>query len=105
MQSTHLELPYILHSQAQKHVTHNEALRRLDACVQLSLASRSLSTPPAQSVEGEGFLLADGAAGSWAGQAGRIAVCQDGGWSSLTPRQGWLAFVEDEDRFIDSVRQ
>ncbi|MDF1598907.1 DUF2793 domain-containing protein [Mesorhizobium sp. YIM 152430] len=100
MQSTHLELPYILPSQAQKHVTHNEALRRLDACVQLSLASRSLDAPPAQSVEGERFLVADGAAGSWAGQAGRIAVRQDGGWSFLTPRQGWLAFVEDEDRFI-----
>ncbi|MES2335794.1 MAG: hypothetical protein V4551_14090 [Pseudomonadota bacterium] len=35
--TTHLLLPYILASQAQKHVTHNEALRLLDAMVQLSV--------------------------------------------------------------------
>ena len=32
--TTHLLLPYILASQAQKHVTHNEALRLLDAVVE-----------------------------------------------------------------------
>ena len=31
--TTHLLLPYILAAQAQKHVTHNEALRLLDAMV------------------------------------------------------------------------
>ena len=31
----HLLLPYILAAQAQKHVTHNEALRILDGFVQL----------------------------------------------------------------------
>lgn len=34
--TTHLLLPYILASQAQKHVTHNEALRLLDAMIQPS---------------------------------------------------------------------
>ena len=32
-QTTHLSLPYIMPQQAQKHVTHNEALRDLDAIV------------------------------------------------------------------------
>ena len=41
--STHLLLPYILASQAQKHVTHNEALRLLDAMVQLSVLDRDLT--------------------------------------------------------------
>ena len=31
--TTRLLLPYILAAQAQKHVTHNEALRRLDGLV------------------------------------------------------------------------
>lgn len=39
-QTNLLGLPYILPSQAQKHVTHNEALRMLDAMVQLSVADR-----------------------------------------------------------------
>ena len=34
-ETVNLALPYILSAQAQKHVTHNEALRRLDGMVQL----------------------------------------------------------------------
>jgi hypothetical protein len=32
--TTHLLLPYVLAAQAQKHITHNEALRILDGLVQ-----------------------------------------------------------------------
>lgn len=32
-QTSHLKLPYIAPSQAQKHVTHNEAIGALDALV------------------------------------------------------------------------
>ena len=39
-----LGLPYLLPSQAQKHVTHNEALRQLDALVQLSAAEIGADT-------------------------------------------------------------
>ena len=44
--TTHLLLPYIQASQAQKHVTHNEALRLLDAMVQLSAVSYTHLTLP-----------------------------------------------------------
>jgi len=44
--STHLGLPYLLAAQAQKHVTHNEALRLLDAIVQLSVLERTRTAPP-----------------------------------------------------------
>ena len=47
-----LKLPYIEPAQAQKHVTHNEALRYLDALIQLSVVNRDLSAPPTQPVEG-----------------------------------------------------
>jgi len=39
--STHLGLPYLLEAQAQKPVTLNEALRLLDAMVQLSVVDRT----------------------------------------------------------------
>ena len=45
--TTHLGLPYLLAAQAQKHVSHNEALRLLDAMVQLSVLDRTRTTPPA----------------------------------------------------------
>jgi hypothetical protein len=40
--TTRLLLPYILAAQAQKHVTHNEALQILDGLVQLSVLDRDL---------------------------------------------------------------
>ena len=41
--SPHLLLPFILAAQAQKHITHNEAIRLLDAIVQLSVLDRDLT--------------------------------------------------------------
>ena len=49
-ETANLSLPYILASQAQKHVTHNEAIRALDCLVQLSVESRVLTGPPASPV-------------------------------------------------------
>ena len=50
--TTHLGLPYLLAAQAQKHVTHNEALRLLDAMVQLSVLDRTRTAPPASPADG-----------------------------------------------------
>ena len=55
--TTHLLLPYILASQAQKHVTHNEALRLLDAMVQLSVLDRDLTSPPASPADGDRHIV------------------------------------------------
>ena len=51
--SSNLKLPFILPSQAQKHVTHNEALQILDALVQLTAISSSRSVPPASAQEAD----------------------------------------------------
>lgn len=44
--TSNLQLPFIPPSQAQKHVTHNETLLSLDAIVQLSAISQSMTLPP-----------------------------------------------------------
>ena len=51
-QTPNLQLPYIAPSQAQKHVTHNEAIRALDALVQLCVVNRTLTEPPSEPREG-----------------------------------------------------
>ncbi|MGJ8605881.1 MAG: DUF2793 domain-containing protein [Marivita sp.] len=91
-----LSLPYIQPAQAQKHVTHNDALRRLDALVQLSVESRTLTEPPATPDEGARFIVATGATGEWAGQDHAIALNAGGGWLFLPPNVGWRAWVADE---------
>jgi hypothetical protein len=90
-QTANLALPYSLPSQAQKHVTHNEALQRLDAIVQLTVTDERASPPPAPA-EGECYLVAAAAGGEWAGKAGQLAFRQDGAWIYLAPRPGWRAF-------------
>jgi len=99
-ETENLALPYILPSQAQKHVTHNEALRRLDGLVQLSVRSRVLAEAPQQPSKGERHIVAGPAAGAWAGREGQVAHFVDGTWIFHEPRQGWLAWVEDEAQLI-----
>lgn len=89
--SANLSLPYILPAQAQKHVTHNEALKVLDAVVQLTVEARDLSVPPATPAEGARYIVAAGAGGAWAGQEANLAVYDAGGWLFLTPQPGWRA--------------
>jgi hypothetical protein len=95
-ETTNLLLPYILAAQAQKHVTHNEALRKLDALVQISIVDRDLATPPASPTEGARYIVAASPTGAWVGHTGKIAAWQDGAWAFYAPRTGWLAWVEDE---------
>ena len=95
-----LALPYILAAQAQKHVTHNEAIRALDCLVQLSATSRSLTAPPATPDEGSRYIVASGATGDWAGQELKIAAFQDGAWAFYTPKDGWLAWVISENAIV-----
>ena len=91
-----LQLPYLMASQAQKHVTHNEALRTLDALVQLAIVSRTVETPPASPQPGDRYIVPTGATGTWTGHAEAIAAWQDGAWTFHAPRGGWLAYALDE---------
>lgn len=95
-----LTLPYLMAAQAQKHVTHNEAIRMLDAIVQLAVLDRSLTSPPASPADGDRYIVAAGATGGWSGKDGLVAAWQDGAWAFLTPRAGWLAWVSDETALL-----
>ncbi len=88
-----LSLPLILPAQAQKHVTHNEALRLLDVMVQLAVLNRNLSAAPALPAIGDRHIVATGAVGAWAGQVGKIAVYTVTGWQFFAPLSGWQAHV------------
>lgn len=103
--TTHLRLPYLDAAQAQKHVTVNEALARLDALVSLSVVSRSVSTPPASPSEGDRYIVASAATGDWAGADGQIAIFLNGGWDIVPPAIGWRAWIIDEgrDSFFDGL--
>ncbi len=96
--TTILSLPLILPAQAQKHVTHNEALVKLDLIVQLAVINRTLTTPPALPAIGDRHIVAAGATGPWVGQAGRIAMFTEAGWQFTQPLPGWQAYVMAESQ-------
>ncbi|MEM7749647.1 MAG: DUF2793 domain-containing protein [Pseudomonadota bacterium] len=95
-----LDLPYLMPAQAQKHVTHNEALRQLDAIVQLSVRDRDLPAPPSSPSDGDRYIVAESGEGEWADQDGTIAAYQDGAWAFYVPNEGWLAWIDDEDVLV-----
>ncbi|MDV6227658.1 DUF2793 domain-containing protein [Nitratireductor aquimarinus] len=87
-QTANLKLPYIMPSQAQKHVTHNEAIRLLDGLVQLAVRDRDLSAPPVSPEEGECHIVAAAATGAWTGWEGQVAYFADGAWMRFAPAAG-----------------
>lgn len=89
LETTNLGLPLVQASQAQKHVTVNEALALLDGLAQLRLASRSRTAPPPQAADGTVYALPAQPTGVWAGQGGRLAVASNGGWRFVAPKAGW----------------
>ncbi len=95
--SANLAMPFIEAAQAQKHVTHNAALQLLDAVVMLSVLDRDLATPPGSPADGDRYLVAASATAAWSGKDGKIAAWQDGAWAFHTPREGWFAWIADED--------
>ena len=99
-QTPNLSLPYILAAQAQKHVTHNEALRILDGVVQLGVRDRSASAPPATPGDGDRYIVAAGGTGAWVGRDNSIAAYQDGAWAFFRPAVGWVAWIADETKLV-----
>ncbi len=85
--------------QAQKEVTHNEALLVIDRRLQLAVETRGLASPPAAPTAGSCYIVASGASGEWAGQAGSLASHDGFGWTFDRPVRGCLAWIVDEAVF------
>lgn len=98
--TANLALPYIMPAQAQKHVTHNEALGMLDALVQLSAHDRDRTEPPSAPEDGDRHIVGVDAEGPWEGRDGHIAAWQDGAWAYFQPAEGWRAWVAGEDALL-----
>lgn len=96
----HLGMPFIEGSQAQKHVTHNEALRILDAAIQIGVLDTDQTSPPPTPAEGDRHIVASGATGAWAGQADAVAAYEDGAWRFLTPKLGWCAWSDADGALL-----
>jgi hypothetical protein len=100
--SANLALSYLLASQADKHVTVNDSLRRLDALVHLKVVSRTQSLEPSAPSEGSRYILPTGKTGNaWASMQDQVlAYWRDGVWEAIVPEKGWQAYVNDTNELV-----
>jgi hypothetical protein len=95
-QTARLGLPYIVSSQAQKEVTHNEGLNRLDAFVTPVVADIA-DEPPGSPAAGDLYIVGSSPSGDFTGHAGELAQYQTGGWVFYAPFKWMDAVVESLD--------
>jgi len=93
-------LPELAAAQAQKHVTHNDALLELDALICCRILDRDLSADPASPSDGDAYIVKATGSGAWTGEDGKIAYCVDGAWRFYAPFAGLTAFIADESEFV-----
>lgn len=95
-QTPRFSMPFILTNQAQKEVTHNEALLSLDGLLHLLVESANVVDPPGAPEEGQAWIVPVGATGAWAGQETTVAQWAGGAWRFHGPAEGMQAWIRDQ---------
>ena len=98
--TTRYQLPLIMPSQAQKHVTHNEAIRMIDNLTNLLLLGLNEETPPPTPANGDAYFTSDAASGVWASNPNTIAFFVDGSWLYCTPFSGMIAYNKPDETLV-----
>ena len=89
-----LDLPLLVPGQAQKEVTINDALERLDALTLARLEGVTASPPPS-AASGELWIVGEAPSGAFAGEAGALALRGAGGWRFLHVAEGTTLPAKD----------
>lgn len=81
-------LPLLEAGQAQKEMTHNEAVTLLDLLASASVVAVGTNAPPVGPVAGQCWTVGAVPTGDWAGHAQALVGWTAGGWRFLAPREG-----------------
>lgn len=87
-----LALPLLQTGQAQKELTHNEALTLIDVAVQPIVQAIGLTVPPTAPLPGQCWIVGSAPTGAWTGQSGALAGWTAGGWRFVAPKEGMSAW-------------
>lgn len=96
--STRWTLPLLQAGQAQKEVTHNEALILIDALTHPLVQEAGLATPPVAPLAGQCWIIGSSASGIWSGRDNQLACYTAGGWRYLQPAHGALVWLADQQQ-------
>ena len=84
------KLPFLVTGQAQKELTHNEALVRLDALMHPVIEALQALPPVGLGLTDAGkcWIVAASSQNEWAGHSGEIACWAGGSWRFLAASEG-----------------
>lgn len=94
-----LALPLLAAGQAQKEMSHNEALARIDLTLHGNIIEAGADIPPEDPETGQCWILGDAPEGDWAGHAGEVAGWTAGGWRFVAPCEGMRLWLGEDDGF------
>ncbi len=91
-----LGLPLLIPNQAQKEITHNEALIILDNLIQNTVITKNLNIPPQEPKTNDLYIVGENASDIWLNKDFQLAF-YDNGWRFIEPKEGITFWVKDED--------
>lgn len=94
-----LALPFIVPGQAQKEMSHNEALTILDMAVLGNVVAVGIDTPPEDPAPGNCWIVGDAPENAWSGHAGALAGWAAGGWRFVAPMEGMRVWIDELQGF------
>ncbi len=80
-------------------ITVNEAVRTLEAAIQLVVINQTRTTTPTSPSDGDRYVIADSATGDWSGHDNEIAWYSGTDWRFYDPIEGWEIY----DQSLDGV--
>lgn len=81
-------LPLLAPGQANKELTHNEALTLLDMLCHTAVEAVAPASAPPSPEPGQCWVVGAGATGAWAGRDSALACWTEGGWRFVAAREG-----------------
>jgi hypothetical protein len=87
--SDRLKLPLLASGQAQKELTHNEALTLIDFAIQPVVASIAPAQIPVSPAPGQCWIAGGNATGAWAGHSHHLCCWTEGGWRFVASFPGF----------------
>lgn len=99
-ETSRIGLPMLAAGQAQKEVTHNEALLRLDMLVHAGVEAMPLTTPPSNPVAGQCWIVGTGATNQWQGRDKAVAQWTESGWRFIEAFDGLSAWCRPTRRLL-----
>lgn len=83
-----LSLPLLQAGQAQKEVSHNEAITLLETFSAGMVESVGDNAPPADPQSGQAWIVGMAPTGDWMGQPDAVAIWTSGGWRFVPAKEG-----------------